>query len=195
MARAGTFRDDLFYRLSVMTLELPPLRAYKESLEVLASVFLEEAASRHGRRAPRIAPATMALLTAYDYPGNVRELRNAIEHAVILCTADELRPEDLPRPLQTGRPAPAAAGPAAARPTLRELREQWLAPLERRYFVELLGECDGNVRSAAERAGVDPVTLYRLLRRRGIALGRHARADDVPNQPPGPARRPRRSPP
>jgi two-component system, NtrC family, response regulator HydG len=179
MARVGGFRDDLFYRLSVMTLELPPLRRYKDNLEVLASVFLEEAATRHRRRAPRIVPATMALLAAYDYPGNVRELRNAIEHAVILCTGDDLRPEDLPRTLQAGRPAGLPAG-RAPRPTLRELREQWLAPLERRYFIELLGECDGSVRAAAERAGVDPVTMYRLLRRRGISLGRHARADGAP---------------
>ena len=193
MVRTGAFRDDLYYRLSVMTLELPPLRRYKEQLEVLASVFAEEAAARHGKRAPRIAPATMALLAAYDYPGNVRELRNAIEHAVILCAGDELAPEDLPRPFLADRAPRRAAAPA--RPTLRELREQWLAPLERRYFVELLGEHGGNVRAAAAAAGVDPVTLYRLLRRRGVAVRREATmtgADDAPSRPPGrSARRPR----
>jgi DNA-binding NtrC family response regulator len=192
MVRAGTFRDDLYYRLSVMTLELPPLRRYQEHLEVLASVFAEEAASRHGKRAPRIAPATMALLAAYGWPGNVRELRNAIEHAVILCTGDELRPEDLPRSIHaTPRATPARS---ATRPTLRELREQWLAPLERRYFVELLGEHGGNVRAAAAAAGVDPVTLYRLMKRRGVAMRRQAGfeeggADDAPAAPP---RRPTR---
>jgi DNA-binding NtrC family response regulator len=191
MVRAGTFRDDLYYRLSVMTLELPPLRRYQEHLEVLASVFAEEAASRHGKRAPRIAPATMALLAAYEWPGNVRELRNAIEHAVILCTGDELRPEDLPRSLlATPRATPARAN----KPTLRELREQWLAPLERRYFVELLGEHGGNVRAAAAAAGVDPVTLYRLMKRRGVAMRRQAAleeggADDAPSTPPQRARR------
>ncbi len=178
MAADGTFRDDLFYRLSVMTLELPPLRAYKESLEVMASVFLEQAAMRHGKRAPRLAPATMTMLAAYDWPGNVRELRNAIEHAVILCTAGELGPDDLPKPLRLAAGAPAVpagrrattAAPVPA--TLRELREQWLAPLERRYLVELLADVAGNVRAAAARAGVDAVTLYRLLRRRGVAVRR-----------------------
>ena len=78
MVKDGRFREDLLYRLSVMTLELPPLRRYKEQLEVMASVFVEQAAERHGKPAPRLGPATMARLAAYDYPGNVRELRNAI---------------------------------------------------------------------------------------------------------------------
>jgi DNA-binding NtrC family response regulator len=103
-----------------------------------------------------------------------------MEHAVILCTGDELRPEDLPKPILAERaPPPRRAAP----PTLRQLREQWLAPLERRYFVELLGECSGNVRAAAERAGVDPVTMYRLLRKRGVALRREASATDPTQDP------------
>src|SRR5690606_26121712 len=85
MVRHGTFRDDLYYRLSVMPLELPPLRSYKAHIELLANVFLEQAAAQHGKRTPRLGPAALARLAAYDYPGNVRELKNAIEHAVILC--------------------------------------------------------------------------------------------------------------
>jgi DNA-binding NtrC family response regulator len=177
MVADGRFREDLLYRLSVMTLELPPLRRYKENLEVMASAFVEQAATRHGRRAPRLAPAAMARLAAYDFPGNVRELRNAMEHAVILCTGDEIGPAELPRPLSGGAPAPPRARPAA-RPTLRALREQWLAPLERKYLIELLGEHGGNVRRAAAAAGVDAVTLYRLLRKRGVSVRREARADD-----------------
>jgi len=188
MVADRTFRDDLFYRLSVMSLELPPLRRYKETLEVTASVFLELAAARLGKRTPRIGAAAMALLRDYDYPGNVRELRNAIEHAVILCTGDELRPEDLPAPMRGGRAAPETAAAPAAPATLAELREQWLAPLERRYLVDLLAGCAGNVRQAASRAGVDPATLYRLLRRRGVSVRRHAHADDAPAPAP-PARK------
>ena len=176
MVHEGRFREDLLYRLSVMTLELPPLRRYKENLEVMASAFVEQTAARHGRPAPRIAPAAMARLLAYDFPGNVRELRNAIEHAVILCTGDELGPADLPRPMQGGPVARAPAG--APRPTLKALREQWLAPLERRYLVDLLTEHAGNVRKAAAAAGVDAVTLYRLLRKRGVAVRREARPLD-----------------
>ena len=169
MVADGRFRDDLYYRLGVMTLELPPLRRYKEQLEVMASVFVEEAALRHGKVAPRLSPAAMARLAAYDFPGNVRELRNAIEHAVILATGPELSPDDLPRPFHAAAPRKPTR---PARPTLAAMREQWLAPLERRYLIELLAEHRGKVRAAATAAGVDPVTLYRLLRKRGVALRR-----------------------
>jgi DNA-binding NtrC family response regulator len=171
MAKAGAFRDDLFYRLSVMTLELPPLRSYKDNLEVLANVFLEQAAAMHGKKAPRLGPAVLARLHAYDFPGNVRELKNTIEHAVILCTGDELRVEDLPRPLQDdARPRERAR--TQPQLTLEEAREKWLAPLERQYLTDLLARHGGNVKNAARAAGINTVTLYRLLKRRGLHLGR-----------------------
>jgi two-component system response regulator HydG len=180
MVASGTFRDDLYYRLGVMTLELPPLRRYKDQLEVMASVFVEQTAARHGKPAPRISPATMARLAAYDYPGNVRELRNAIEHAVILCTGPEISPDELPRPFQRATERAESKGRKARveSPTLGVLREQWLAPLEKRYLVDLLAEHRGNVRAAAAAAGVDPVTMYRLLRRRGVTLRRTPHADE-----------------
>jgi len=175
MAKTGAFRDDLYYRLSVMTIELPPLRSYKDNLEVLATVFLEQAASSHGKPAPRIGPAVLARLAAYDFPGNVRELKNTIEHAIILCTGDELRPEDLPRPLQaTATPQRTAR---MSQPTLKQAREKWLEPLERQYLTDLLARHGGNVKTAARAAGINAVTLYRLLRRRGLHLVRVVKPD------------------
>ncbi len=171
MAKNGEFRDDLYYRLSVMTLELPALRTYKGNLEVLANVFLEQGARLHDKRAPRIGAAAMTLLDAYDYPGNVRELKNAVEHAVILCTSNEIEPEHLPRALR-GRSAAAPEIARKARKPLKEMREEWWAPLERRYLVEVLRDNDGNVRRAAEVAGINHVTLYRLLKRHGIVIER-----------------------
>ncbi|MBX5484742.1 MAG: sigma 54-interacting transcriptional regulator, partial [Myxococcaceae bacterium] len=100
MARRKEFRDDLYYRVSVFTIELPPLRTYKENLNVLAHVFLQQAATRHGRPVSSLAPGALALLHAYDFPGNVRELKNAIEHAVIMAQGSEVRAEDLPRALR-----------------------------------------------------------------------------------------------
>ena len=186
MVRQGRFRDDLYFRLSVVTLELPPLRAYKEHLEVLAAVFVQQAATRHKRPPPRIAPAAMARLWAYDFPGNMRELRNVMEHAVILSTGSELTTADLPRSVlgdasaqlaRDDRAPPTASHVVAmtsepALGPLSTMRERWLAPLERAYLQALLESTGGNVREAARRAEVDAVTLYRLLRKREVAVRR-----------------------
>ncbi|MFT3693614.1 MAG: sigma-54-dependent Fis family transcriptional regulator [Kofleriaceae bacterium] len=171
MAKTGAFRDDLFYRLSVMTLDLPALRTYKDNLEVIANVFVEASAAAHGKRAPRLGPDVLARLVAYDFPGNVRELKNTIEHAVILATGDELNVEDLPRPLldSQGRKS---LPKIPIQPTLEQAREKWLEPLEKQYLTELLAKHAGNVESAAKQAGINKVTLYRLLKRRGLHLGR-----------------------
>ncbi len=176
MAKTGAFRDDLYYRLSVMTLELPPLRSYKDNLETLANVFLEQSAASHGKPAPRLGTTVLARLSAYDFPGNVRELKNTIEHAVILCTGDELATADLPKPLQGG--APSARPTPAKHATLEDARESWLAPLERQYLTDLLTRHGGNVKLAAVAAGINTVTLYRLLKRRGLHLARALRAVD-----------------
>jgi DNA-binding NtrC family response regulator len=134
-------------------------------------VFLEQSAAGHGKPAPRLGTAVLARLAAYDFPGNVRELKNTIEHAVILCTGDELAPEDLPKPLQTGT-APATRPKKPAQQTLEAAREQWLEPLERQYLTDLLAKHGGSVKTAARAAGINAVTLYRLLKRRGLHLGR-----------------------
>jgi len=172
MVRERRFRDDLYYRVGVMRLELPPLRSYKDNLELLAHVFLRDAAARHDRRVTRLAPSAIAALAAYDFPGNVRELKNAIEHAVILAATDELTADDLPEPISSPRRAPA---PRPRRRTLRQLRDEWLAPLETAYLRDLLAAHGGHVRRAASAAGVDAVTMYRLLAKRGIKTPRRGR--------------------
>jgi transcriptional regulator with GAF, ATPase, and Fis domain len=172
MVRGGQFRDDLYYRLSVVTLELPPLRSYKDNLDILAQVFVQQAATRHKRPTPRISAEARAALHAYDFPGNVRELKNSIEHAVIMTTGGEIRPEHLPRSFAPAASIKKTKPERPGDPTLAELRETWLAPLEARYLAELLAACDGNVREAARRAGVNTVTLYRLLKKRGLRLKR-----------------------
>jgi two-component system response regulator HydG len=171
MVRERTFRDDLYHRLGIMTLELPPLRAYKEQLEVLAHVFRERACERHHKDVRRIGAAALAALSAYDYPGNVRELRNAIEHAVILADGDAIELEHLPRSV-LGASVAAERPEKPKRKTLNALREEWLAPFETRYLNELVAEHRGSVRAAAKVAGVDAVTLYRLLKKRGVRFGR-----------------------
>jgi transcriptional regulator with GAF, ATPase, and Fis domain len=170
LVREARFRDDLYFRVSVMCIELPPLRSYKQNLEVLAQVFRDRACEQHKKEVPHLSPAALAALMSYDFPGNVRELRNAIEHAVILADGDTLLPEHLPRPLAA--PARKRAHRKTAAPTLAELRESWVAPFETRYLGELLAATEGNVRRAATQAGVDAVTLYKLLKKRGLRFGR-----------------------
>lgn len=173
MVRAGTFRDDLYYRVGVVTLELPALRTYKNNLEVIAETFLRRAAQDLGRPGLRLSADAVAAIEAHDFPGNLRELRNCMEHAAAMTTKEEIGVDDLPGPLR--RRAPDAPPRVRGEKTLLELREEWLAPLERRYLLELLSDCRGNVREAARRAGVNGVTMYRLLKRRGLVMERQAR--------------------
>jgi transcriptional regulator with PAS, ATPase and Fis domain len=169
MVRTGRFRDDLYYRLGVMTLELPPLRSYPGAIEVLAQLFRERAVERHGKDVRRIAAAALAAMQSYAWPGNVRELKNAIEHAVILADGDTLELEHLPRSITEATPV---VRERKQKKTLASLRDEWLAPFESRYLTELLAEANGSVRRAAAEAGVDAVTLYRLLRKRRVRYGR-----------------------
>jgi DNA-binding NtrC family response regulator len=169
MVRQGTYREDLYYRLSLVTMVLPPLRSYRHQLRTLSKILLKQAVGRHNKKVERLSPATLAKIEAHDFPGNMRELEHVIEHAVIMCTGSEIQPEDLPATLRT-------SGDAAAEPShrasLKELRDQWLAPLEREYLINLLRECEGNVARAAGLAGVNKVTLYRLLKRHELRLTR-----------------------
>lgn len=180
MASEGTFRADLYYRLSVMTMELPPLRSYKDdNLEVLANVFLQQAAQKHNVTPRKISTSAMSVLQDYEYPGNVRELKNAIEHAVIMAGA-EIEPQDLPNRFTLY--ADTVSSPAQStlpEQSLQALREEWLAPLERRYLTNLLEACEGNVRKAAQIAGINHVTMYRLLKKRGLSVGRQVRDSEA----------------
>jgi two-component system, NtrC family, response regulator AtoC len=176
MVRDGKFRDDLYYRVGVMQIELPPLRSYKDNLEILAQVFLEQAAKKHGRRVSGIAPEAMAMISAYDFPGNMRELKNGLEHAVIMASTEQVRVENLPGSFRGGQ-RPTAAKAKADRPkTLAQMREDWVAPHERKYVSDLLDANDGKVDAAARTAGVNRVTFYRLMKKHGVKLRRAVQA-------------------
>jgi DNA-binding NtrC family response regulator len=151
--RDGRFREDLYYRLAVVTLRLPPLRERREDIPPLAEHF----AAKHGREGASISPAARDLLLGYAWPGNVRELENVIARALALNASGPILPQDLPQKLRS-LGAPGAVGAALAggeRPTLAEL--------ERRYAAQMLAESGGNKTRAAEVLGIDRKTLYRLL--------------------------------
>jgi two-component system nitrogen regulation response regulator NtrX len=169
MMLRGAFREDLYYRLAVVTVTLPPLRTFKDNLAILVQVFTEQANARYGRAITSIEPAALERLRAHDFPGNLRELRNVVDHAVVMARGGSIALADLPSAV---RDAPAAPGPSREH---AEMRRRWLEQHEPAYLRGLLHEADGDVRMAAKRAGLHAVTFYRLMRRYGIATPRRRR--------------------
>jgi DNA-binding NtrC family response regulator len=153
--KQGTFRADLYYRLHVVSLRIPPLRERREDIPLLAEHF----AQKHGRpEGAAISPAARELLVAHDWPGNVRELENVVARALALNPSGVVIPEDLPEAVRGTRHStapPAGLPDVTDRPTLAEV--------ERRYATQVLQETAGNKTRAAEILGIDRKTLYRIL--------------------------------
>jgi DNA-binding NtrC family response regulator len=160
--REGRFRDDLFYRLNVVSIHLPPLRERREDIPALAHHFLRKYAQANGKSIGGFAPETLARLEAYPWPGNVRELENAIERAVAVSAQPVLLPDDLPAYLST--PAGTLSG-AGGR---EHLALTSLDDMIQRHVRRVLAATDGNKKQAAEILGVDRRTLYRMLARYAI---------------------------
>ena len=171
LVKAGEFREDLYYRIAVIDIALPPLRERPGDIELLATSFLAKFA-RRDTAAPRgFEPEAMAALEAYSWPGNVRELQNVVERACALTDAEMITLGDLPIHLRTVAPAPSARPPAAeaaSRLSLKEAKARWIGELESAYVAELLRREGGNVSQAARKAGVDRKTLHRLLNKHRI---------------------------
>jgi two-component system response regulator HydG len=161
--RSGQFRQDLFFRLNVVQIKLPPLRERKSDIPVLVQSFLEKFADP-GRPSPTLAEDAMTRLTAYDWPGNVRELENAIERAVALGSGPILHSGDLPSNLQY-----AVAGSTDRSPASDELVP--LEELERRAILRALRESGGDKLMAARLLGIGKTTLYRKLKQYESQLG------------------------
>ncbi|HVV82506.1 MAG TPA: sigma 54-interacting transcriptional regulator, partial [Kofleriaceae bacterium] len=153
---AGQFRSDLYYRLHVLRIALPPLRERGDDIELLARRFAAERAADEGKDVRDLSDAVLGRLRQHSWPGNVRELRNTIEHAIAMARSDRIEVDDLPDPLQAAPdPAATAAAAAAAWPTL--------ADRERAYIDEVLAHVGGNRTAAARLLGVDRRTLMRKL--------------------------------
>ena len=158
MIRRGTFREDLFYRLNVIPIALPPLRERREDIPLLAEHFLARFSQRQGRVLRLSAGATERLLR-YAWPGNVRELENAMERLAILARDETIEPGDLPPHIGAGLALGTAPGLAA---------EQTLAEAERAHIIQILERCGWNHSRAAEALGIGRTTLWRKLKDYGI---------------------------
>lgn len=160
--RAGRFRSDLFYRLNVIAIHLPPLRQRRDDIPILADHFLSRIAAQRNEPVKRIHPATLESMQAYGWPGNVRELENAMERAVILTTSNEITAAALPERVTELRVEPLVAPRTPPNPTLETI--------ERAYIMWVLGNEGGNKSRTAEVLGIDPSTLYRKLGRYGVDI-------------------------
>ena len=160
MVKEGKFREDLFYRLNVIPLTIPPLRERREDILPLARHFLSEANSTFHKTVKRLATETETLLLAYGWQGNVRELKNLIERLVILSTGDTIEADQLPVPF-----AAATDGPVTEEVSTQP---RTLEAIERAYILWVLQSEGGNKSRAADALGIDPSTLYRKLSRYGV---------------------------
>ena len=158
----GRFRNDLYYRLNVIPIEVPPLRARKDDVPVLVDHFIGIFCAENGRRRKTVSGEALAYFLAYDWPGNVRELRNMVERLVIMAPRDVIGPEDLPAPLRP-RDAVPAAGQGRER-SLKEARDGF----ERVYILAELRAHDWNMTRTAERLGIERSHLYRKIKAYGI---------------------------
>lgn len=153
--RRQHFRQDLYYRLHVMHIKVPSLCERAEDLPELAQAFVKAYAAKHGRPANGLAPAALALLLDYQFPGNVRELGNTIERAVIVSNGKRLEVDDLPEPVRV-----------AALVQRRRENPQSLAEVQADYVAEILGSTKGNKTEAARILGISRKNLYQKLARR-----------------------------
>jgi len=155
--KVGRFREDLFYRLNVIPLVVPPLRERKSDIPLLADHFLQVTAEKLGRRSRTINAGALELLAAYEYPGNVRELRNVVERLVIMSEGQVITPADVRRWL------PQVGSEHELRP-LKEAADDF----EREYIQKTLADCGGNVTRAAEHLGLERSHLYKKMTALGI---------------------------
>jgi len=168
---AGNFRADLFYRLRVVTIDIPPLRDRREDIPLLAETFTRAAAERYGLPLRQVGQSALRRLVDYDWPGNVRELKNTIERAAIMAEGEELRSEDLPDEITPGMektiPGEAPTEGGLNVPFTAEFRED-RKEFERRYISRCLEHTGGNVTRAAEILGMHRQSLQHKLRQLGL---------------------------
>ena len=179
LAREGRIRRDFLYRLNVVEVRLPPLRERRSDLPLLIRHLIEKQVSRGKHRGPkRLAPETEQRLLAYDYPGNIRELQNILQRAVLLSEGETIEVRHLPETLQAERPAPASPGtPQPREPEEEDLalgdgfraaKQRAVERFERDYIARCLREAKGNISQAARLAAIDYKNFYTKMQQHGI---------------------------
>jgi transcriptional regulator with PAS, ATPase and Fis domain len=170
----GTFRNDLYYRLNVISIRIPPLRERKEDIDCLFRHFVQQMGQRRGYAAKKIEPGIMPYLLSYPWPGNVRELQNIVERMMNFSMTETLSVMDIPDDLlgmsdwKEVRRAADAASESASVQSIREQRQKRDADAARTEIIELLSLHGGNISAVSQRMGISRNTLYRKMRKYGI---------------------------
>ncbi len=159
----GRFRQDLFYRLNVIPLVIPPLRDRKEDIPLLVDRFIDEFCRKEGKDLKTIHPDALALLIEHNWPGNVRELKNTIERLVIMTAADQIRPEDIPPFIKTTIRSEFDRSDASVE-SLKAAKVEW----EKNFILQKLQENDGNISRTADAIGIERSNLHRKIKSYGI---------------------------
>ena len=167
MVDEGTFREDLYYRLNVVNLEIPPLRKHPEDIEYLANLFAAEFASENGKNTPFFTPDAMQKLKTYSFPGNIRELRNCVERLIVFNSTPEITIEDLPENIRDFVPE-APVQKLLANTEQKQLASDNINEQEHALILKVLEECGNNRTLAAEKLGISRRTLQRRLKEYGI---------------------------
>jgi len=165
LVRAGAFREDVYYRLNVIDIEIPPLRQRKNDIPLLVCYFLKSFGARYDKTHLQLSPETEVLLLAHDYPGNVRELENIVQRAVVLAEGGEILPHHLPMAVQfRGTSAPSSDKPAP----FKIAKQRAVQKFEREYIADCLKTAHGNISRAAQTAGIDVKNFYVKMTKYGI---------------------------
>ncbi len=160
------FIEDLFWRLNVITIEMPPLRERKEDIELLAKYFIKKFARKNNKNINGISKEAMDALVGYHWPGNIRELQNVIERAVSLTDNQYITPLDLQEVVLEG----SGVGNYSKDISFKSAKKKWLASFEKKYFSDILEETRGNISKAAKKAGIDRKTVYRIMKKHGMDI-------------------------
>jgi PAS domain S-box-containing protein len=162
--REGQFREDLYYRLKVFPIQLPPLSARREDIPILADHFIERIRQKTGKRVAGLTPAALRVFMDHHWPGNVRELENAIEHAFVLCNSGEIDVSDLPIEIRQ----PVSSGESVNMPYTQRIRKK----ITRDELLDLLNACDWNKAEVGRRVGLSRTAIWKYMKKWDIPLNR-----------------------
>jgi len=170
LVRQGQFREDLFYRLDVYSIVAPPLRTRRDDIPLLAQTFLRELAAETDKKVTAFTPAALEILERYDWPGNIRELRNTVERSMVSCRGQAIDVEDLPGAIVAGGgPAGSVERFSLNKPGEKNL-DHWLEEVERGAILEALSQCKGVQAHAARRLGISERSLWHRIKKLSIQI-------------------------